>query len=621
MTRLTAEIFDTYVRKSGTVNPYYTEYCDGKSVSCPGMKQWGTVSLADSGKNALQILRHYYGSDVEIVRCANLQAIPESYPGTPLRAGSTGAAVYMLQRQLNRIAQDYPSFGRLTVDGVFGSAMTAAVKKFQSQFSLTADGVVGRATWFKISYIYVSVKDLAELTSEGESDSGTVSDGTWGGTVLAAGARGSAVEQAQFWLSTLAAYDPSIPAVTVDGVFGTATRNAVLVFQEKYGLAVDGVIGQATWEELYAQYRSIANDIGSPGVYPGAPVQKGDAGETVRLVQFWLKIAGTTYAFLSDVTVDGRFGTATKTAVETFQRSFSLVADGIVGRATWEKLYEVYNDIANDLLDASLRPGEYPGVLKTGSTGTAVRELQYYLYLVSAYEGSLPAVAIDGQYGTATAAAVKAYQTLAGLTADGIVGQKTWDALYGQAAKLRASGPVATVRRMAWPGHALAEGESGDAVRYWSTLLARIAYYFYAVQSTPRAADYTAALAEATRSFQALEGLPQTGQADETTWFAAEALSLTLLANAEPQSLPAEAGYPGAAAAEGSAGPAVRQIQRWLNALAQRRPGGVLLAVTGVFRKTEAAAVAAFQEQENLAPNGIVCRNTWEALRAAAHGR
>lgn len=153
MTRITADIFNTYVRKTGTVNPYYTEYCDGKTVDCPGMKQWGTVTLANNGRSALQILRYYYGNDTEIVRTNNIRSIPRSYPGTPLRQGDTGTAVYTLQRQLNRITKDYPFFGLLNVDGIFGPAMTETVRKFQKQFNLTQDGVVGRATWYKISYL------------------------------------------------------------------------------------------------------------------------------------------------------------------------------------------------------------------------------------------------------------------------------------------------------------------------------------------------------------------------------------------------------------------------------------------------------------------------------------
>ncbi len=131
-------------------------------------------------------------------------------------------------------------------------------------------------------------------------------------------------------------------------------------------------------------------------------------------MQFWLKIARTVYQSLSNVTVDGIFGPATAAAVRRFQTYFGLTSDGVVGRTTWNKLYEVYNDIANRLLSSSLRPGEYPGVLRSGSTGTAVRELQFYLYLMSAYESSIPAVSIDGSFGAATEAAVRAYQRFAG---------------------------------------------------------------------------------------------------------------------------------------------------------------------------------------------------------------
>ena len=153
MEKLTDDIFNTYVRRQGTIEPYYTEYCDGKSVTCKGMKQWGTVDRANEGKNALQILKYYYGNDIEIVRTNNLQNLPESYPGTPLRKGDSGQNVRIIQRQLTRIAKDYPFFGKPGTDGVFGAATEATVKAFQKQFSLTADGVVGRSTWYKISYV------------------------------------------------------------------------------------------------------------------------------------------------------------------------------------------------------------------------------------------------------------------------------------------------------------------------------------------------------------------------------------------------------------------------------------------------------------------------------------
>ena len=618
MVRITDDIFNTYLRKRGTVNPYYSEYCDGKSVTCPGLKQWGTVTLANQGRNALQILKYYYGNDIEIVRTSNIQSIPQSYPGSPLRQGDSGTAVFTLQRQLNRITKDYPFLGKLTVDGVFGAKMTATVKAFQKQFNLTADGVVGRQTWYKISYIYVSVKDLAELTSEGEVSSGTLSDGTWGGTVLRTGSTGSAVEQLQFWLNTLAQYESSIPSLTVDGVYGTGTANTVRAFQRKYGLTVDGVVGRDTWTELYDQFRSIQSDNGTPNAYPGTALREGSSGQNVRLVQFWLKIARTVYSSLSNVTVDGKFGSATTAAVRRFQTYFGLTSDGVVGRTTWNKLYEVYNDIANKLLSSSLRPGEYPGVLRNGSSGTAVRELQFYLYLMSAYESSIPAIGIDGQFGASTEAAVRAYQRFAGLTVDGIVGRTTWNSLYDKASTLRASGPVVTLKRLPYPGTPLTVGSSGSAVLYYSLLLQRIAYYFDSVENPPLSDQYTDETAAATRSAQQLLGLEQTGIADADTWTAVEALSLQLAAHAPnpDRDIPPSTAYPGRAIAEGSAGQEVGQVERWLNRRAQLSCGEDYVADDNRFGAADAAAVRAVQQQAGLLVTGIVNRETWAALQA-----
>ena len=539
MVRLTDDLFNTYLRKAGTTNPYFSEYCDGKTVSCPGLKQWGTVSLAEEGRSALSILRYYYGKDIEVVRTSNIAAIPESYPGSPVRQGSRGASVFTLQRQLNRITKDYPFFGALTVDGIFGAEMAATVKRFQRQFSLTADGTVGRQTWYKISYIYVSVKDLAELTSEGETSSGSLSDGTWGGRTLRTGSSGSAVEQLQFWLNTISQYVSSIPSVTVDGRFGSGTAAAVRAFQRRYGLTVDGVVGEATWNAVYAQFFSIQSDNGTPNAYPGTALREGASGQNVRLVQFWLKIARTVYTALNNLSVDGKFGPSTRRAVAAFQRYFGLSDDGVVGRATWNKLREVYTDIANDLLAENLRPGEFPGVLRRGASGRAVRELQYYLYLMHAYDPAVPAVTIDGQFGSSTEAAVRAYQRLAGLTADGVVGRATWENLYAQTNRLRLAGPVVTVNRMAYPGAPLALGAEGEAVLYYTVLLSRIAYYYDAVSSPGLLSVYTDEVETGTRSLQQFLGLPVTGTVDADTWDAAEGLGLALLTGAlEPGAAP-----------------------------------------------------------------------------------
>ena len=160
----------------------------------------------------------------------------------------------------------------------------------------------------------------------------------------------------QFWLNTLAQYESAIPSLAVDGRYGAATASAVRAFQRRYGLTVDGVVGRETWNAIYNEFRSIQSDNGTPNAYPGTALREGASGQNVRLVQFWLKIAHTVYSRLNDLTVDGTFGAATTAAVKRFQTYFGLTSDGVVGRTTWNKLYEVYNDIANRLLSSSLRP-------------------------------------------------------------------------------------------------------------------------------------------------------------------------------------------------------------------------------------------------------------------------
>ena len=441
MVRITDDIFNTYLRKRGTVNPYYSEYCDGKSVTCPGLKQWGTVTLANNGRSALQILRYYYGSSIEIVRTKNIRSIPQSYPGTPLRQGSRGTAVFTLQRQLNRIAKDYPFLGKLTVDGVFGSRMAATVRAFQKQFNLTADGVVGRQTWYKISYIYVSVKDLAELTSEGETSTGTLSNGTWNGTVLSTGASGSAVEQVQFWLNTLAQYDSAIPSVKVDGVFGTATANAVRAFQRKYGLTVDGVVGRTTWNSLYgraSQLRSSGPVVTLKRLpYPGTPLTVGSSGDTVLYYNLLLQRIAYYFSSVEAPPLADRYTEETATATRSAQQLLGLEQTGIADADTWTAVEALSLQLAAHAPnpDRDTPPGTaYPGrAIAEGSAGQEVGQVERWINRRAQLSCGEGYVADNNRFGASDAAAVRAVQQQAGLQpVNGIVYRETWHALQAQ---------------------------------------------------------------------------------------------------------------------------------------------------------------------------------------------
>ena len=248
------EVFSTYPRRKGQLQPLFTQYCNGTTVTCGVLSQWGTVSLSNNGYSPLGILRYYYGSDVELVTTSNIKGYESSYPGIALRSGSRGSSVKTIQRQLARIAKNYPSIGALTADGIFGAATEAAVRRFQTIFDLTSDGIVGRATWNKISYIYVAVKGLAELDGEGEYPYGIV---PYPGYLIRRGQSGENVRIMQQYLSDIAKVYGSVPKITVDGVFGSGTETAVKAFQRYFGLTADGIVGKVTWNRLTDVWQSL----------------------------------------------------------------------------------------------------------------------------------------------------------------------------------------------------------------------------------------------------------------------------------------------------------------------------------------------------------------------------
>ncbi len=348
------EYFNNFVTKTFSKEPFFTEYCDGKIVSCPGMKQWGTYDLANEGKTALEILKFYYGDDIEIRESNNISTIPVSYPGTALKRGSTGDDVKTIQAQLNRIGDNYPAFSKLVVDGIFGSAVESVVKDFQEVFNLTVDGIVGKQTWYKISYIYVSVKELAQLTSEGES----IQDGSYPGYVVQFGDKGTNVFIIQYYINLAAMYIGSIYSVDLDGIFGSGLEAQVKNFQRYFNLSVDGKVGELTWDKLFSIYQSIVEGTTTPPItppasdkYPGTLLRVGSSGSNVIKVQNWLNGVGEVYSSIPALTVDGKFGPATQNSVIAFQRQFSLAQDGIVGPTTWDRLYgEWQNLIADGLI-------------------------------------------------------------------------------------------------------------------------------------------------------------------------------------------------------------------------------------------------------------------------------
>ncbi len=256
ISRIVDELFNDYLRRPGFVEPLAAKFCNGTTVTCEGLSQWGSQNLAQQGYSSTQILRSYYGN-VEIVNDAPIMGITSSYPGSPLRRGSSGPYVVVVQVMLNRISQNYPAIPKLaTVDGIFGSRTEASVRKFQEIFGLGVDGIVGKATWYSMVRLYTAVTRLSELRSQGQQFYNIQWEYPNG---LEPGSRGDKVRHLQYMLSVLSEFIPEIPSVAVDGIYGNATANAVRAAQGWFGLPITGTVDAVTWDEIYDQFAGIEN--------------------------------------------------------------------------------------------------------------------------------------------------------------------------------------------------------------------------------------------------------------------------------------------------------------------------------------------------------------------------
>ncbi len=254
ISRLVDNLFNDYLRRPNFVEPLAAKFCNGTTVTCEGLSQWGSQNLARQGYTAPQIIRSYYGN-VETVTNAPIRGITSSYPGYPLRQGSTGPSVVVVQASLNRISQNYPAIPKVyPADGNYGPKTEASVRKFQEVFNLTPDGVVGPATWYRLVRLYTAVTQLSELRSQGQQFNAI----NWSPpNTLQNGSTGDKVRQLQYMLSIISQFISAIPPVTIDGTYGAQTRNAVLAFQRRYGLPETGTVGEATWNSIYDQFSGI----------------------------------------------------------------------------------------------------------------------------------------------------------------------------------------------------------------------------------------------------------------------------------------------------------------------------------------------------------------------------
>lgn len=267
ISELVDELFTTYIRRQGFVEPLAAQFCNGTTSFCEGLSQWGSQGLAQDGYNSMDILRYYYGSNIELVSNAPIQEIQYSYPGEPMRQGDVGPYVRIAQVMLNRIGNNYPAIPKLErVDGIFGPATEEAVRIFQGIFNLTVDGIIGRSTWYMMVQLHSSILRLSELASLGQTD--YVIDFTYQSPTTY-GESGSEVSLLQYILSVLSQFYVTIPFLTIDGVFGDETLRAVQAFQREVGLPQTGIVDESTWLALVNNYLGIDTAVLSdPALFP-----------------------------------------------------------------------------------------------------------------------------------------------------------------------------------------------------------------------------------------------------------------------------------------------------------------------------------------------------------------
>ena len=346
ISQIVDDIFNDYIVKQGSILPFFAQYCDGRRVTCEGLSQWGTVPLAEDGLTPYEILQHYYGDDINIVFNAPVSPALPSYPGVPLRLGSAGDNVRTLKIQLNRISDNYPAIPKITrINRFFDVQTEDAVKEFQRIFNLTPDGIVGKATWYKIKNIYNSVKNLSELYSESLTLEEVSKEFP---RVLQEGDNGIAVSTLQYYLDVIGYFNDKVSVIPIDGIFGPRTKQAVIEFQQAFGLTPDGIVGRDTWNKIVSVYQDTINSLPaeyislSEEIYPGRTLSLNTTGDDVSSLQKFLNVISQNDPQIPAVQVTGTYDTQTEEAVKAIQARNNLPVNGVVGPVTWNTIINEY---------------------------------------------------------------------------------------------------------------------------------------------------------------------------------------------------------------------------------------------------------------------------------------
>lgn len=346
ISKIADEVFNDYIVREGQYHPLYAAFCDGRITQCNGLLQWGSVELANQGYSPIDILRYYYGEDINIVADAPIMDIQASFPGQKLKIGDSSFNVLRMELALDRIRVNYPAIPQINpLNGHFNESTQAAVRAFQNIFKLPATGEVDEATWYMIRYIFVAVTKLAELTTQGyqlnrllEVTRETFLEGDMRPTV----------EMIQFAINVLSPFYPTIPSIPITGYFDENTRNAVIEFQKTMNLDPTGIVDRNTYEILSENMFNILDSLPSEAVFiptlrwPGEEYGVGDDALPVYLLQEMLSYISLIVPMIPFIEPTGVFDDSTAQAVREFQILQGIEPDGMVDEQTWNSILNVY---------------------------------------------------------------------------------------------------------------------------------------------------------------------------------------------------------------------------------------------------------------------------------------
>ena len=422
---LVYEIFDTYIRRENFIEPLAARFCNGTTSTCEGLSQWGTVDLANQGEIAVDILKNYYGDDIVLNTDTPVMTIIESYPGTSLRLGTNNRYVYIAQVMLNLISTHYPIIPKINPLGyTYDEKTENAVRVFQETFNLTPDGITGRNTWYRMVYLYVGIRDLTELHSEGVTLNQTQAT-----SVASINEHTKSVELMQFYLKVISKFYPTVPNVAITGVYDEQTKVAVLAFQREFLQDETGVVTEQTYDDIYRVYITLVPYLDEFNLriesFSDTTLSQGMANEETRNLQRQLN-----YVMGADIFETGMYGTRTRKTVSDFQKSVNIPSDGRADKETKSRLGEEYlikitqiNSKMTQYPGYDLSKGMEDNTLKSSrqTITTPVRHLQQSLRDIG-YR-----VIPDGVYGENTQNAVKAVQKKANINQSGSADYSTYN--------------------------------------------------------------------------------------------------------------------------------------------------------------------------------------------------